>query len=210
MTVARKLKADGRWNTFCVPFDMTAGQLAANHITDVERLAGAETSGTSVTLNFEEAAMVEAGVPYLVRVSEAVEVISVDGVTVEAASPETHAISVDGVTMTGNYAATTVPQGAYFISDNAFYLADVADAVSLKGFRAYITLGGVAQANRLFINVDGEVTAVDDALQAEEADPLVDVYSMDGLRLKRVVRKSAALEGLPRGIYVVGGEKVGR
>ena len=210
VTVARKLKADGRWNTFCVPFDMTAGQLAANHITDVERLAGAETSGTSVTLNFEEAAMVEAGVPYLVRVSEAVEVISVDGVTVEAASPETHAISVDGVTMTGNYAATTVPQGAYFISDNAFYLADVADAVSLKGFRAYITLGGVAQANRLLVNVDGEVTAVDDALQAEEADPLVDVYSMDGLRLKRGVRKSAALEGLPRGIYVVGGEKVGR
>ena len=110
--------------------------------------------------------------------------------------------------MTGNYAATTVPLDAYFISDNAFYLADY-EGVSLKGFRAYITLGGLAQANRLLIDVGGGTTGVD-GLQAVEADPLVDVYTMEGRRVKCGVRKSVALDGLPRGVYVVGGEKVAR
>ena len=212
VTLTRTLKSDGKWNTFCVPFDMTAEQLEANGITDVRTLESANVEGKSVTLNFSESNLnaVEAGVPYLVKVDASYDgTINVENVLVSAAEPTT--VSVEGgVSMTGNYAAGNVPTGAYFISDNAFYLADVADAVSLKGFRAYITLGGVAQANRLLINVDGEVTAVDDALQAEEADPLVDVYSLNGLRLKHGVRKSAALEGLPRGIYVVGGEKVGR
>lgn len=208
VTVARKLKADGRWNTFCVPFGMTAEQLDANRVTSLKRLAGAETEGTSVTLRFEDAEEVEAGVPYLLRVSEAVDTLVVEHVTVEAENPENRAIRVDGVTMTGNYAATTVPLDAYFISDNAFYLADY-EGVSLKGFRAYITLDGLAQANRLLIDVGGGTTGVD-GLQAVEADPLVDVYTMEGRRVKRGVRKSVALDGLPRGVYVVGGEKVAR
>lgn len=208
VTVARKLKADGRWNTFCVPFGMTAEQLDANRVTSLKRLAGAETEGTSVTLRFEDAEEVEAGVPYLLRVSEAVDTLVVEHVTVEAENPENRAIRMDGVIMTGNYSATTVPLGAYFISDNAFYLADY-EGVSLKGFRAYITLDGLAQANRLFIDVGGGTTGVD-GLQAVEADPLVDVYTMEGRRVKRGVRKSAALDGLPRGVYVVGGEKVAR
>ena len=132
----------------------------------------------------------------------------VEHVTVEAENPENRAIRMDGVIMTGNYSATTVPLGAYFISDNAFYLADY-EGVSLKGFRAYITLDGLAQANRLLIDVGSGTTGVD-GLQAVEADPLVDVYTMEGRRVKCGVRKSVALDGLPRGVYVVGGEKVAR
>ena len=207
VTLNRSLKDGGAWNTFCVPFDMTAEQLADNHITDVKRLAGAGTTGNTVSLEFEDAAAVEAGVPYLVQVSEPVEVLEAEGVTVEAASPENSAVRTDGVTMTGNYAATTVPKDAYFISGNMFYRADVEGAVSLKGFRAYVALDTPAEVNRLLIDMDSDATGIGGVAE-EEADPLVDVYSMDGVRLRHGVRKSVAVDGLPEGIYVVGREKV--
>ena len=44
---------------------------------------------------------------------------------VSAKQPE--AFPMNLVSMTGNYGTTTVPQGAYFINDDMFYLADQAD-----------------------------------------------------------------------------------
>ena len=128
---------------------------------------------------------------------------------VSAAEPTT--VSVDGgVSMTGNYAAGTVPIGAYFISNNAFYYADEASNVALKGFRAYIQLNnGVQNANRLMINLDSEVTGIEDVLgeEAAEADKLVNVVSLDGMTVKAGVKKAEALDGLQKGIYIVDGKK---
>ena len=211
VTLTRTLKADGKWNTFCVPFDMTAEQLEANGITDVRALESANVEGESVTLNFSEDNVnaVEAGVPYLVKVDASYDgTINVENVLVSAAEPTT--VSVEGgVSMTGNYAAGTVPTGAYFISDNAFYYADV-ETVVLKGFRAYIQLNnGVQNANRLMINLDGEVTGIEDVLgeEAAVADKLVNVVSLDGMTVKAGVKKAEALDGLQKGIYIVDGKK---
>ena len=210
VTLTRNLKAEA-WNTFCVPFDMTADQLAANGITDVRALESASVEGTSVTLNFSESSLtaVEAGVPYLVKVTDYDGTINVEN-AVMAAAPG--AVTVDGVTMTGNYAAGTVPVGAYFISNNAFYYADAASNVALKGFRAYINVAGTSEAagaNRLMINLDGEVTGIEDVLgeEAAEADKLVNVVSLDGMTVKTGVKKSEALDGLQKGIYIVDGKK---
>ena len=211
VTLTRTLKSES-WNTFCVPFDMTAEQLAANGITDVRALESANVEGESVTLNFSESNLnaVEAGVPYLVKVDASYDgTINVENVLVSAAEPTT--VSVDGgVSMTGNYAAGFVPQYAYFISNNAFYYADEANYVSLKGFRAYIQLNnGVQNANRLMINLDGEVTGIEDVLgeEAAEADKLVNVVSLDGMTVKAGVKKAEALDGLQKGIYIVDGKK---
>ena len=212
VTLTRTLKSDGKWNTFCVPFDMTAEQLEANGITDVRTLESANVEGESVTLNFSEDNVnaVEAGVPYLVKVDASYDgTINVENVLVSAAEPTT--VSVEGgVSMTGNYAAGFVPQYAYFISNNAFYYADEANYVSLKGFRAYIQLNnGVQNANRLMINLDGEVTGIEDVLgeEAAEADKLVNVVSLDGMTVKAGVKKAEALDGLQKGIYIVDGKK---
>lgn len=210
VTLTRNLKAEA-WNTFCVPFDMTAEQLAENGITDVRKLETATVEGTSVTLNFSESSLtaVEAGVPYLVKVTDYNDTINVEN-AVMAAAPG--AVTVDGVTMTGNYAAGTVPVGAYFISNNAFYYADEASNVALKGFRAYINVNETFEAigaNRLMININGEVTGIEDVLgeEAAKADKLVNVVSLDGMTVKAGVKKSEALDGLQKGIYIVDGKK---
>ena len=210
VTLQRKLVAE-KWNTFCVPFALTAEQVEANKLGEVRRLSGMQASGEGITLDFDKVDAVEAGVPYLVKPEEAVTEIKADGVMVSAKQPE--AFPMNLVSMTGNYGATHVPQGAYFINDDMFYLADQADKVSLKGFRAYINVDSespVAGVNRLLIDIDGSVTSVGEVLDntAEDGGKMVDVFTLSGVKVKAGVKKAEALCGLERGIYIVGGKKV--
>ena len=210
VTLQRKLVA-GKWNTFCVPFALTAEQIEANKLGEVRRLGGMQASGKDITLDFGKVDAVEAGVPYLVKPVGTVTEIKADGVMVSAKQPE--AFPMNLVSMTGNYGATTVPQGAYFINDDMFYLADQADKVSLKGFRAYINVESespVAGVNRLLIEIDGSVTRVGEVLgnTAEDGGKIVDVFTLSGVKVKVGVKKAEALRGLERGIYIVDGKKV--
>ena len=219
VTMARKLGA-GKWNTFCVPFDMTAEQLEGNGITEVVELAvDPASTNESINLTSEEVTEVKAGVPYLVQVEEAVSEISVNGVYVTAASPAAQTLGTAGgytVAITGNYSAMTVPTDAYFISDNKFYVADEAASVRLKGFRAYITLtddsGEPAAVNVRSISIDGgtagDGTTGIDGVTGEESDKMVDVYTLSGVKVKGGVQKSEALDGLQRGVYIVNGKKI--
>lgn len=215
--LSRTLKA-GQWNTFCVPFGMTAEQLAANAISKVVELSvDPASTNESINLTSTEETEVKAGVPYLVQVSEDVTEISVDGAYVTAAAPAAQALGQAGdytVAMTGNYSATTVPQGAYFINGDKFYIADRADAVSLKGFRAYITLedgtGTVVESNirSIGFSTEGDDTTAIDGIEGEAAGQPVDVYTLSGMKVKGGVEASEALDGLRHGIYVVNGKKI--
>lgn len=205
VTVERSLKADS-WNTFCVPFAMTAEQLAANKITEVRKLENTVENGGSVVLNFSEPVTeIEAGVPYIVKVGEAVSQITVNGVAVKVAEPAP--LEVGSVNMQGNYGKMSITGDRYFISDNKFYRA--ADKnVTVKGFRAYITLDEVMiGVNQMLINIDGNVTAIEDVL-GEDVDAKVNVYTIDGVCVKSGVKSSEALDGLRKGIYIVNGKKV--
>ena len=44
--------------------------------------------------------------------------------------------------------------------------------------------------------------------QLKAQDAVVDVYDVAGTLVRQQVRMSSALNGLPAGIYVIGGEKV--
>lgn len=206
VTVDRVLKA-GKWNTFCVPFAMTAEQLTENKITEVRKLESVTKNGESVVLNFSDPVTeIEAGVPYIVKAGGQVSQITVNGVVVKAEEPQP--LTVDNVVMLGNYASMTITGDKYFISDNKFYRA--ADkTITVNGFRAYITLDDAQAAgiNKMFINVDGEVTAIDEAVE-DVSDELVNVYTMNGVCVKAGVKASEALNGLQRGAYIVNGKKV--
>lgn len=206
VTVARNLKADGKWNTFCVPFAMTAEQLADNKIIEVRKLENTVENGGSVVLNFSDpVSAIEAGVPYIVKVSEPVSQITVNGAAVKVAAPAP--LEVGSVNMQGNYGRMSITGDQYFISDNKFYRA--ADKnVTVKGFRAYITMDQVAAGvNQMLINIDGNVTAIEDVLD-EDVDTTVNVYTIDGVCVKSGVKSSEALDGLRKGIYIVNGKKV--
>ncbi len=66
----RTLYKDGDWNTLCLPFSMTAEQIAVSPLagaTIKELATSSNLSNGTLTLNFEDATTIEAGKPYLVK-----------------------------------------------------------------------------------------------------------------------------------------------
>ncbi len=207
--VKRAMRQDV-WNTFCVPFPMTSEQLSANGIKEVRVLDEATVGTDHATLKFTQVDAIEPGKPYIVKVSVPVSEIKVSGVALQSSMNDIYS---NGVTMKGNYAKGVVPDGAFFINNNAFYLADTENSVqkvTLKGFRAYIESSVTGELNRMQIDIDGVVTSVEDVLGGAVPDGYrtVDVYSLSGVKVKSGVKQCEALDGLKKGIYVVEGKKV--
>ena len=71
--------------------------------------------------------------------------------------------------------------------------------------------GYVYEFDTSTLNIDGKVRVASktDAVRGVVADgsELVDVYSPDGILLRRQVPVSESLKSLPRGVYIVGGVK---
>ena len=89
-----------------------------------------------------------------------------------------------------------------------FGLKNQANAVGLKGYRAYITVSsGVAPgSNVLLIDLDDLPTTL--GSQPVAATTHTSVYSLTGVLLRHHVACGTALQGLPAGLYVVGGKVV--
>ena len=77
VTLTRTIKAN-KWNTFCVPFGMTAGEITSQLGTGtvVKELTDATKNGDNYTLTFSEASSIVAGHPYMVKVPSEVTSIS--------------------------------------------------------------------------------------------------------------------------------------
>ena len=95
----------------------------------------------------------------------------------------------------------------YYIAQNKFWKASNSstNTLTIPAFRAYITCVGGSDAKYLNLYVvDDDATKIVDLATGTEVN-LGDVYSIGG----QLVRKNpTTLEGLPAGIYVVGGKKV--
>lgn len=67
----RTLYCDGDWNTLCLPFSLTAAEIAASPLASftIKELATSSNlnGDCKLTLNFEDATTIEAGKPYLVK-----------------------------------------------------------------------------------------------------------------------------------------------
>lgn len=69
--VGRTLYKDGAWNTICLPFDLSAEQLANDNCplkdATIMQLSEASFSGSTLTLNFANTNKMEHGRPYIVK-----------------------------------------------------------------------------------------------------------------------------------------------
>ena len=198
----RSFKAEDKWNTLCIPFDMT-GEQAAACFTDVKKLNNVEAKEEGITLNFTDASGIEAGVPYLVKVNTTTTALTFRDMLIKASQPSP--LTVDDVNMHGVYSPVTINNNEFFINDNAFYRAS--QDVSVKGYRAYITLNGqdTQEINKLLISIDGNPTSVETIADAQS---IVNVFNLSGITLKSKVKLTNALDGLPEGIYIVNGKKI--
>ncbi len=173
VVVNRTIKA-GNWNTFVVPFDMEIPEGW-----QVKQLVSSSRNSDNISLVFGDAKSIEAGVPYMVRTTKAVNNIVVKDVRVNT---ELKNASTGDVDFVGTYANGFVPAGAFFISSNTFYQA-ADETNTMKAFRAYLQ-PKVANARSLTYRTDGETTAIDNSpLTNDNGTTVVAIYNLQGVRL---------------------------
>ena len=198
------------WNTLVVPFDMDDRQILTTFGpgTQVAHLTGS----TPESLQFyADNRFIRANEPCLIRVGDvhSDNFYVIAGIEREvSASPKVETTYYDFVGSYVNSGTVTFPANTYFYnSANGDELSKVAEqnSITFKGFRGYFTAkDGSSLAKTVGITFGGadDVTGIHSAT-AEDAPQ--HIYSLSGQLIRM---NSTSVDGLSKGIYIVGGKKV--
>jgi hypothetical protein len=225
--VKRTISANN-WNTICLPFDMSAEQIASAFGDATVQLADftgckATYDGdncTAIKVNFTDATTITANKPCLIKVSKAIKEFKVDGVTINANEASAR-IDMDETTvkvgnktynfynsMIGTYKPETpIVTNQLFLSNNKFYYST--GTAKMKAFRAYFDFqdelkdksAGVSNAKISFF-VDENTTGISDIKSNTKVDSDA-VYNING----QYVGKNIDMNTLPKGVYIINGQK---
>ena len=210
VTLTRTLQT-GSYNTFSVPFAIPADKYSDYKLTGVKKLStSAFDSETGVlTLTFAaETEGIEAGKPYLVKVSETVENPVFNGVTISSTATTTETDAADFIPTLG---ATTIAGDVKSIlflgGGNKLYNPDTENS-QMKGFRAYFQLKDEVASHVRAFSLDfgdGETTAIreieDGKWKMENGS-----YDLQGRRVESSIFNSQS-SILKKGVYIVNGKK---
>lgn len=195
--VKRNLTA-GVWNTIILPFDISLDNL--------KRFIGASTvladfsSATENTLSFtSNTTKIAKGVPCLVKPGLSAAGVAFGNVSCQNTNT-TSPVEKGDYTFTGIYAPTVLTTDDIYVASGDKLKAGNGTN-SLKAFRAYFKYtGGSSPARELFLNIDGETTAISEVIGLEV---ITDgpVYNLNGQQV------STTKEGLPKGMYIMNGKK---
>ncbi|MBR1378956.1 MAG: hypothetical protein IJ557_07520, partial [Bacteroidaceae bacterium] len=212
----RTLYKDGKWNTLCLPFSMTAEQIAASPLADctlnelditgiydTDKQTGYEKSTGTLSLYFKPATSIEAGKPYLIKWESGDDIVNpvFNGVTISStASP----VAFNGGQFIGTYSAVNLTSmdksNIWFVgAENTLYNPDES-STSLKSLRAYFQLtepaSGVKSINMNFGEDATGIKRTEDTEKTEATEGVI--YNLQGQRLN----------GVQKGINIVNGKKV--
>ena len=209
----RTFYRDGSWNTLCLPFALTAEQIASSDLrgADIRTLTGSSFSGGTLTLEFSTTSLtsIKAGKPYLVRWTD------YEGEE-ELKDPNFYGIKVDGteatpiettwVNFVGSYSLETLEAGnrnvLYLGAENTLYYPS--EEVEVGACRAYfelngLTAGELADLAPIRLNFGEEEMGI---REMEDGRGKMDDawFSIDGRRI----------DGKPtqKGLYIYNGRKV--
>lgn len=188
------------WNTICLPFDVTAEQIAdvlksAGNVKEYDR-----EDATKQTIYFKDATTMVAGKPYLIKPTESAKELVFKGVKITEYEPKNASGDNYAVYGTfGKYTMKTDGTELFLKTDGKFYIP-AASTATMKGFRAYFyNINGSTAAAALNLSF-GDATGINGV--AADAEKNVKVYNVNGQYV------GTSLEVLPKGLYIVGGKKV--
>ena len=210
VTLKRTLYGDGGWNTLCVPFSLNTAQVKAAFGNDVELRKLAGVNGNTIT--FEPETKVEAGVPYLIKLSEANAkgTYTFTGVNTIAVT-KADAIGTDqlkaAISFVGIYSSQDVAgwatEGEDYVAclgaDNMFFKAKA--GTKMKGFRAFFLIPENTPASAVKAVIDGTATGIED-LVIDGVKANGRVYNLNGQYVGN------SLNGLQPGLYIQNGKKI--
>lgn len=197
--LARTLTANV-WNTICLPFDVTAEQIAdvlksAGNVKEFDR-----EDASKQTIYFKDATTMVAGKPYLIKPTESAKELVFKGVKITEYEPKNASGDNYAVYGTfGKYTMKTDGTELFLKTDGKFYIP-AASTATMRGFRAYFyNINGSTAGAALNLSF-GDATGINGV--AADAEKNVKVYNVNGQYV------GTSLEALPKGLYIVGGKKV--
>ena len=222
VTLTRTL-ATGGWNTLALPFSIDATSFAGlqyllttqgGSITLKQLSSSAFDAGT-LTLNFTDATSIEAGKPYLVKVTKALNFATLPtaivalggtnpfaGLEISKTLVPTTTTAVDFIPTLGLTEVTGDTKEILFVSSGNKLLHPTTLPDNMKGFRAYFLLKGDAvNASSFTLDFgDGETTSINEELRMKNEEfATAPVYDLQGRRVNNAAQK---------GVYIVNGKKV--
>ena len=190
----RSFVGNNTWNTFCVPFDISNGDLKAAFGEDVQVAEFSETAeGTNSTVSFDtmDEPAITANVPVLLK-SNTTETSFTFAGDVKAGEAKKEGTNFDFV---GTAAAETpIAAGDYFMNENKLYKSE--GNTTIAGTRAYLK-AKVAGARVASLTFDDNTTTAIEGIEKDgkSADTL---YNLNG---QRVIAPN-------KGLYIVNGKKM--
>ena len=207
VTLKRTVESS-HWNTFCVPFSLTADQIT-KYFGEGTLLRTYEGDFNNNIANFKVVDNIEAGKPYLLKPGNAVvENPTFEEVSIVATNLDTYknpqAVGDAAMfQMKGIYNHVTLAQNEtnlYLGEGNLFYSPADAEACEMNGLRAYFIVPENTDINKLRANIDGTATSLGAIFNTEENN--APVYNLQGQRV------GSSLGSLKSGIYIKNGKKV--
>lgn len=201
VTLKRKLNKN-EWNTLCLPFPLSAAQIA--------ELWGASTkvailTGDSETkLSFSFCDNIEAGKPCLLnpeRVNQE-HTYEIKDIEVSTWNNSDLQYIVGSTRMKGFFSPRTIMKGSYVIGEanKVYHLVSNMEA---KGFRCYFE--DVSGRNRqLTWGFNDNTTGIDGTFVKPEAPKVGNIYTVNG----QLVRRNSTAAGLAPGVYIMNGIKL--
>lgn len=197
--LARTLTANV-WNTICLPFDVTAEQIANVLKSEGNVKEYGSEDASKQTIYFKDATTMVAGKPYLIKPTVAATELVFKAVTIKNVD-ELNRIDGNNYCFCGvfsKYQMKTNGTELFLKTDGKFYVP-AEGKETMKGFRAYFLVPTNTAGAALNLSF-GDATGINSV--AADAEKNVKVYNVNGQYV------GTSLEALPKGLYIVGGKKV--
>lgn len=202
VTLKRKLKTD-EWNTLCLPFPLSAAQIA--ELWGGDSKVSILTGDSETKLFFSTCDNIEAGKPCLlepkkVNADHTYEIKDIDVSTWENNSERQY---VEGKTrMVGFFSPEMVKEGSYVFGEaNKMY--HLVEDMKADGFRCYFE--DVACESRVLTwGIDDNTTGIDGTFVTPQAPKVGNIYTVNG----QLVRRNSTAAGLAPGVYIMNGIKL--
>ena len=212
----RTLYKDGKWNTLCLPFNVTLEGSPLEGAT-ARSLTSANISGSTLDLTFGDAVTeLVAGTPYIIKWANGSDIVSpvlFEGVTV---STDKHDYDTDGDNTTTDERVRfvgTYESSVFSAEDNSILLVGGSNTLfypnertGLGAQRAYFKIGadGALQARRLTSfnfneGQNGTTGILTVGTKMEKAGEPDTWYTLDGMKLQGKPTK--------KGLYTINGKK---
>ena len=189
------------WNTFCIPFSMSAEQIAERFgDVTIAEFTSVENETTMVFSILEEN-RIDAGVPCLIKPSKNITNPVIEGITYSVTEPKAITFTNskgESYSFTGTFSPTVLKYDGtdLFINNKGEVLKPTASGNRIYGMRAYLTIPKSIVDGKITLNVDDTdgITTV----KAENNEHDNRIYNLNG----------QCVESSSKGIYIKNGKKI--